>query len=318
MTDYRGGIVLLAMLAGAGCASQGELNIRPVGRQAAAVGEPVSARVALAQGQLALGNVALALEGFRRAERDEPGSVAALSGMAECYRQMGRTDLSQRYYEQALAVAPEKPQLYLALARTLDGDGQATAAQSLRNEAAARTADKAAPVTTATGSVAILPTPVAAGAPAASVTITLPPARPIARKLAGEASHARLERLSTGEVALVTSGKSPWAAQKVAASPRSVTVQFARRDAMVVLNGARIAGIAARTRDYLAARGFAGAQIGNAKTPQAQSLIKYPATARVRALRIAAQFAVAPKLEASDGPLTLIVGRDARKAGRIG
>ena len=78
------------------------------------------------------------------------------------------------------------------------------------------------------------------------------------------------------------------------------------------------AGIAARTCDYLAARGFAGAQIGDAKTPQAQSLIKYPATARARAVRIAAQFAVTPKLEASEGPLTLIIGRDARRAGRTG
>ena len=151
--NYRGGILLLAVLAASGCASEGELNIRAVGRQPAASGEPVSARIALAQGQLVLGNVALALEGFRRAERDEPGSVAALAGMAECYRQMGRIDLSKHYYEQALAVAPQEPKLYLALARTLDGDGQKEAAQSLRTEAAARSADKAVPMTTATGSV---------------------------------------------------------------------------------------------------------------------------------------------------------------------
>jgi hypothetical protein len=160
-----------------------------------------------------------------------------------------------------------------------------------------------------------LPTVVSAAPPTASVTVTLPPAREVA-----DASIARLERLSSGEVALVTGGKSPWAAHQIAAGPRSTTVQFARRDAMVVLNGARIAGIAARTRDYLATRGFAGAQIGDARTPHAQSLIKYPSAARARAVRIAAQFAVAPRLEASDGPLTLIVGRDAaaRRTGRIG
>ena len=146
------------------------------------------------------------------------------------------------------------------------------------------------------------------------MTVILPPAR----EVAAVATNARLERLSSGEVALVTSGRSPWAARQVAAGPRSATVQFAKRDTILVLNGARVAGIAARTRDYLAARGFAGAQIGDARTPHAQSLIKYPATARARAVRIAAQFAVAPKLEASEGPLTLIVGRDARRAGRIG
>jgi len=196
----------------------------------------------------------------------------------------------------------------------------------LRNEVAARTANLSAPATTATGSVARLPdrvaeaTPAAAAVPiapplrmtatmmpGASATVTLPPARTAAPLR----TALRLERLSAGEVALVTSERSPWTVRKVAATARSVTIQFEKREAMVVLNAARVAGIAARTRDYLATRGFTGARIGDAPATRRQTLIRYPAAARTRAERIAAQFPFSAKLEATTGPLTLLVGRDA-------
>ncbi len=193
---------------------------------------------------------------------------------------------------------------------------------------AARSANVSVPATTASGSVTQLPglaaeakpiaqvlasqpvRPVAAAAPAASMTITLPPPRTAAAPRPG----ARLERLSSGEVALVTTDRSPWTARRVAATSRSVTIQFEKREPMVVLNAARVAGIAARTRDYLATRGFAGAKIGDAPATRQHTLIRYPQAARMRAERIAAQFPFAARLELTKGPLTLLVGRDA--AGR--
>lgn len=294
-------------LAVAGCAGAGNLDIRPVGQQTAAAGQPVSVRIALAQGHLALGNVGLALEEFRRAAREEPDSILALAGMAHCYEQMGRFDLTRRYYEQALAIAPGEPSLALALAASLDLQGKADEAGSLRREVAERSANHSAPAVTAAGSAARLPEVRAEAQRAASTTVTLPPPRPANRPR----TAIRLERLSSGEVALVASERSPWIARKVAASPRSVTVRFDKREAMVVLNAARIAGIAARTRDYLAKRGFSGASIGDAPAPRQQTLIRYPATARARAERIAAQFPFSARLEPSKGPLTLLVGRDA-------
>lgn len=287
-----------------GCASDGAIDIRPVGRQAVA-GQPASVRLGFAQGHLALGNVALALEEFRRAEREAPGNVAALAGMAECYRQMGRTDLSRRYYEQALAVAPHEPQLYVGLARAFESDGQDDAARSLRAEAAERAADKAAPTITATSTVRHLP--IGENAPSAAVTVMLAPPR----EVTVASSQARLERLSSGEVALVTAGRSPWAGRRLAANAGSANAGADKRQALVVLNGARIAGIAARTRDYLAARGLAKARIGDAPAPRARSVLRYPLKDRDRALHVAAQFRAAPQLELSEGPLTLIVGRDA-------
>lgn len=148
------------------------------------------------------------------------------------------------------------------------------------------------------------------------MTVSLPPQRPVQVSDSG----ARLERLSSGEVALITSDRSPWIARRVASTPRSVTIRFDKREAMVVLNAARVAGIAARTRDYLARRGFAGASIGDAPATRRQTLIRYPEAARGQAERIAAQFPFPARLEPGKGPLTLLVGRDAalRRTPRAG
>lgn len=308
---FKGGVGWsLAIIAVTGCATTGDLEIRPVGQQSSAAGQPVSARIALARGQLALGNVALALEEFRRASREEPTNTLALAGMAHCYEQMGRFDLTRRYYEQALAISPHDSALALALAGAFDRQGQPEAAAALRREVIASAASSAPPSVTANGSVARLPEAIAEKIeiePKAKLTVSLPPAR----KAAPMPTSARLERLSAGEVALITTDRSPWIARKVAATPRSVTIRFEKRPAILVLNAARVAGIAARTRDYLARRGFAGATIGDAPARRQYTLIRYPAAARARAERIAAQFPFAPRLESGDGPLTLLVGRDA-------
>jgi hypothetical protein len=316
-------LTALAVLTATGCASSGKLDIRPVGKQASLAGQPVSARIALAQGQLALGNVALALEEFRRSEREAPNSVAALSGMAECYRQMGRLELTHRYYEQALAIAPNDPALYAALAAALEQDGKSEAARALRMELTIRLAGKALPVMTAAGSVAQLPKASGDRPAGSSVTVLLPP--PLAATPVLAATRVRLERMSSGEVALVSGERSPFAVRQAVARPRPAATAMATVEPMVVLNAARIAGIAARTRDFLARRGLGPGAIGDAPATRAQSLILYPRSELPRARRIAAQFPFATELKARPGPLTLIIGRNAaakdaatRYARRIG
>ena len=84
------------------------------------------AAFAAGEGQLALGNVGLALEAFRvassRAARTAPTpwpeSPLAMSAM-------GRFDLARQYYEAALAIAPERSALLTALAASLDAPGNA-------------------------------------------------------------------------------------------------------------------------------------------------------------------------------------------------
>ena len=134
-------LVSAAVLAVAACGGEsGKLEIRSTPTALAPGEHPVSFRVAEARGQLALGNVALALEGFRKAWREDPNSVAALAGMADCYDRMGRFDLSRRNYEAALAIAPANLELLGALASSLDQQGDRDGAGKVRQEIALRAA----------------------------------------------------------------------------------------------------------------------------------------------------------------------------------
>ena len=83
----------LALIGVGACSSDGKLEIRALKAPVSATSMPVPERIAEAQAQLALGNVALALESYRKASREDPGSVHALLGMATCYDMMRRFDL---------------------------------------------------------------------------------------------------------------------------------------------------------------------------------------------------------------------------------
>ena len=137
---HKGGILLVtgAVLACTAClGGPGKLEIRSSDSGLQAGNQPVPFRIAEARGHLALGNVALALEGFRKAAREDPASIEALAGIAACYDRMGRFDLSRRHYEMALAVAPANAGLLAAFANSLDVQGQAAQAASVRREMAA-------------------------------------------------------------------------------------------------------------------------------------------------------------------------------------
>lgn len=139
----RGGkfVGTVAMLSVAACGGQqGKLEIRSIATPLAAGQRPVPFRIAEARGQFALGNVALALEAFRMALREDPSSVDAMSGVAACYDRMARFDLSRRHYEAALAIAPADPKLLTAFAASLDLQGRSAEAASVRNEVAQRLA----------------------------------------------------------------------------------------------------------------------------------------------------------------------------------
>ncbi|WP_340317139.1 LytR C-terminal domain-containing protein [Rhizorhabdus argentea] len=120
---------MLATLALCSCASGGRslgtLQVRP-----ASVAAPAqqSDAYADAKRQLALGNFALAVDGFRKAIRAEPQSAAAYNGLAVAYDRIGRTDLSRDYYEQALALAPRDADILHNLALSLASKGKMPAA----------------------------------------------------------------------------------------------------------------------------------------------------------------------------------------------
>ena len=142
----RGGkfLVSTTILAMAACGGQdGKLEIRAKPTPLAQGKQSVPYRIAEARGQLAIGNVALALEAFRAAARENPNSVDALTGIAICYDQMGRYDLSRRSYETALALAPADVSLLGAFAASLQRQGLTAEAISVRQEIAARMAASA-------------------------------------------------------------------------------------------------------------------------------------------------------------------------------
>jgi hypothetical protein len=308
---------LILLIAAASCTSaRPDIEVRAAGSTAQVGG------LADAKGQLALGNVGLALEGFRTVLRDNPGNSEAAVGIAHCYEQMGRFDLSRRWFETALASAPEDRAVLGAFADSLQLQGKLSEAASVRSEIAGQSASKAGQLP----SVIAEATPVVPlGQAARSVTIALPPpapAEPVAAspgpQLSGQAALAqsgrggpRLERLSLGEVALITRPEPVWKGQLVDRSGQSATFRWVEiRPVARLLNAARVEGLAARTRGRLAARGWTRIAIGDAPAVRSNTLVLYPEYRRAMAVRLAAQFGFTHLQSFSGSEIVVLLGRD--------
>lgn len=340
----RSGVTLFAILL-VGCASQPTaMGVRAIADPLAKASAPGGSLVAEARGLLALGNIGLAIEAYRKVLRQQPQNIEAYAGLAECYGRMGRHDLSRANYEAALAVAPNNAILLQSFAASLERQGKRAEAAALRLEAAA--AD-AADVTMLTAEVAdavepaqqpvatAMAAPVQPRIPAAgAITVKLPDARPPAMRPVQSAAAAptariaetqrqapssgpRLERLSLAEVALVTTSQPRWKAEVVRRTASSTTVRFVpladlRRNAVVrLLNAARHEGLAARTRTALNRKGWARVTVGDAGKLRDKSLILYSAGTADAARRLAAELKLAIAKEARPGQLTILLGRDA-------
>ena len=454
----RGGITSFicgSCLIASGCTTApqtADIKVRAI-PDAAAKLRTGSGVLAEATGQLALGNVGLALEGFRKALREQPNNAEAYAGIAKCYEAMGRFDLAQSNYEAALALAPENPKLLTAVAVTLDQQGEKTAARLARQEAAAvqPAPELQQPRLDSTAAVAM----------SSSITVQLPPARPVAsnvavdlsspariaaapvqplatgrplpsprtdqraavalgsvdavqrgtgwspdaartfastvaadlsqlavveripaapevslpkprtdqraevalgktqavqssfassagmlralasslgvelpapepqrrsvdrvQSIAATAEPARgpyLERLSPGEVALVTDGRPAWRAQVVAQTRISTTVRWVpimsaeARPNIRILNAAQRQGIAAMTRTVLFDRGWRKIQIGDAADVRERSVVLYPASRRTLGRSLAAQFGFPAQMHSDAKVLIVLLGRDAMR-----
>jgi len=301
----------IAVALSAAACSTGELTVRPIKSNLAEGRQPSNVRVAEGNAQLALGNVALAIEAYRKALREVPNNVEAMIGLASCYDRMGRSDISRRHYEMALAVDPANTEIYSHFAQSLDIQGQRDEAARVKAELAARVvapeASREVP-----GSVPVLPPP-----PAQSVTVALAP--PLSVPVAVErpaGGVVRLERLSMREVALVTKPTLQWESKTVARTATATTIRFEKKvqRGVTLLNAARVQGLAARTRSFLSLRGFAGARIGDAPAVRGESVILYAREDAARAERLAAQFGFAlERREGVKSGVTILLGRDAAR-----
>ncbi len=304
-------LTCIALVLGAAACSTGELNVRPTKSALSEGRQPSNVRVAEGNAQLALGNVALAIEAYRKALREQPNNVEAMIGLASCYDRMGRSDISRRHYEMALAVDPANTEIYSHFAQSLDAQGQRDEAARVKAELAERVvapeASREVP-----GSVPVLPPP-----PAQSVTVALAPPRSVPVAVERPVGNGvRLERISMREVALLTRPEPRWESKTVARTATTTPIRFEKKlqPAVTLLNAARVQGLAARTRAFLTLRGFAGARIGDAPAVRGQSVIVYAVEDAPRAERLAAQFGFAlERKEGASQGVTILLGRDAAR-----
>lgn len=280
-----------------GC-NNGKLAVRAVGKSQLSEQATASVRIAEGNAQLALGNTGLAVESFRKALREDPSLIDGYTGLAVCYERMGRFDLAAHQVELALALQPENLALLERLAANLMAEGDTDKANAVRREMAMRAAlaETGAP---AADSVA--------RAVSIDERLTVSNVMPVTSAPVPTSNTPRLVRLSRGEIALVTGPGALWE-KAIAAQPRTV-----RSHQIELLNAARVDQLASRTRKFAEARGWSNVTVGNAPAIRRDSVILFPASARLGAARLSAQLGMRTQLDPARSHITVILGQDAPK-----
>lgn len=239
---------------------------------------------------------ALAIEQYRTIMRDKPDDRDAIEGLAIAYNGLQRFDLGDRYYQQALALAPRDAGLYGRYAAALRGQGRADEAATLDHDMQAMLAG--APVDpiaretvqTANADVTRLDQSAIVGLKPPLV-IPVPPPSPAA-------VQSRLVRVSLGEVRLVTTASL-------------ASTSFSRP--IGILNAARVTGIATRMTGYLHKKGWARLAKGDAPYQLAVSRVIYPPLRRAQAMRLIATtpFKVEAVVSSKADHVQLLLGTNA-------
>ena len=132
------------------------------------------------------------------------------------------------------------------------------------------------------------------------------------------AQAPRLERMSLGEVALLTGSGPVWRGQVVARTPQKLTVRWVplataavARPRIRLLNAARWQGLAARNRSYLLDRGWRKIEVGDARQVRERSIVLYPAAHAAIGRRLAAHFGCQGRPVKGADQFLVLLGRDA-------
>ena len=217
MTGGRKLLLLSGALAATGCTANHQVQVRAI-PYPGATSKTGSGLLAQARGQLALGDVGLALETFRTLQREQPENPEVFEGIAQCYAAMSRYDLVRTNLEFALAYAPNDPRLLNELAGALDRIGEPEQALQVRAEASRLIP---VPAHAATEQAAVTPV----GVPrTGSVTVKLPAPTPIAKAAASRSTPRAVPQLSTDSMGDVPFSHVAVASSSVnvAAAPRSL------------------------------------------------------------------------------------------------
>ena len=274
-------------------------------------GTLISGNATLARAGLFLdqADYGLAIDEYRKVLRDTPDSAAAIQGLAICYDRLQRFDLSDRYFQEALALSPRDQGVYLAYAASLRSQGRTDDAANLSADMQSMLA--------ANESLPNTRTPVAMPAFTRSVdtaVLALPPApAEIADPAATGTEGSYLERVSLSEVRLVTYPKPTPSHTVTIDISRLMAAPLKAPRATKIVNAVGKAGIAARYRRYLLARGWVALDKGDAAFRLASSKVLFPPANQSEALRLVRALpfpATAVPMPKADRILVLI-GRDA-------
>ena len=310
------------LVAASGCTSSAKRTALPEGTRFTAATDASSIAAARL---LADGNYGLAIEMYRRILVATPDDATAVEGLALCYDHLRRYDLSDVYFQKALALAPRNDAFYRAYAASLTAQGRNDAAALLDLDmrtmlASASATPAAAPMPT---QPVAPPPPIAAPALASAAAVPVAPAPVIA-------AGPRLEQLAPGVVRLIlpparSAGRGAILASSPApasvpapsrvASPKPTAtplVPGALRNTMVV-NAAGRKGVAGRVQSYLAGRGWRPLDRGDSGMRIAVSRILYPPSGEATARRLARAVPFPTRLYATSqaNRIQLLVGGNA-------
>lgn len=309
------------VVATTGCTSSAKRTALPEGTRFTAATDASSVAAARL---LADGNYGLAIEMYRRILAATPDDPAAVEGLALCYDRLRRYDLSDVYFQKALALAPRNDAFYRAYAASLTAQGRQDAAALLDVDMRAMLASASAtPAAPPPPSQPVAPPPITAPALASAAAVPVMPAPVVA---AGQ----RLEQLGPGVVRLILppergAGRgtvlappltpTPAPAPARVASPKPMATPpapGALRNTMVV-NAAGRKGIAGRVQSYLAGRGWRPLDRGDSGMRIAVSRILYPPSGEATARRLARAVPFPTRLYATTqaNRIQLLVGGNA-------
>jgi len=273
---------------------------------------------------LADGNYGLAIEMYRRILVATPDDPAAVEGLALCYDRLRRYDLSDVYFQKALALAPRNDAFYRAYAASLTAQGRQEAAALLDVDMRAMLASASVtPAAPPPPSQPVAAPPITAPALASAAAVPVMPAPVVA-------AGPRLEQSAPGVVHLIlpperSAGRGvalappltpvPVPAPSRVASPKpmaTTSAPGALRNTMVV-NAAGRKGIAGRVQSYLAGRGWRPLDRGDSGMRIAVSRILYPPSGEATARRLARAVPFPTRLYATTqaNRIQLLVGGNA-------
>jgi len=313
----RIGIIGL-FVATSGCMSSAKQAALPEGTRFTAATDASSVAAARL---LADGNYGLAIEMYRRILIATPDDAAAVEGLALCYDHLRRYDLSDGYFQKALALAPRNDVFYRAYAASLIAQGRGDDAAVLDIDMRAMQAVAAAPADTPPSTAITSRAPPAAAVvpalAAAAVTLTAPPVPAPARP--------RLEQLAPGVVRLVLPAQPsglgtstvfmsiPPRARPLTPKPSAAALLPGALRNTMVINAAGRKGIAGRVQSYLAGRGWRPLDRGDSGMRITVSRILYPPSGEATARRLARAVPFPTKLYATTqvNRIQLLVGGNA-------